>query len=363
MYTGTYFDGKTSKGYSAFIEFLTDGIHISYTDDELNKSMVIWDVDGIHKGHYSNDQRITLKYGEVPLQYLEVSGQDFFKGFIAAYPHKRFNESSLEFLRTKGFKGVMVIGIGFLLLAGLSYFFVLPPLAEFLASKMPIGMEIQLGDKMYDQVMQSYNINQRLTKEANEYWRAMHVSSPYIVNITVVNNSEPNAFALPGGQIIVYDGIIREMNDYDELAGLLAHEYSHVRLHHSTRMMSRNLAGYLFISLLLKDASGTLAVLVTNANSLKELSYSRGLEHQADEGGYDMLQSVHINPDGMLKLFKTLNSYQSKIGLSVPKFISTHPLTEERISYISDRLKKDKTSYSGEQKALKKIWQEMKSDE
>jgi predicted Zn-dependent protease len=126
--------------------------------------------------------------------------------------------------------------------------------------------------------------------------------------------------------------------------------------------MSRNLAGYIFISLLLNDASGTLAVLVTNANSLKELSYSRELEHQADMGGYQLLRSVYIGPDGMLKLFKTLNAYQNKVAINVPQFISTHPLTEERISYIHETLKKDKTSYP-EREDLKAIWHEMKTDD
>lgn len=280
MFSGNYYDGKTSKGYAALIDLTADGISISFTDEEWNKVIVIWDVDQIHKGHYSNNERISLKYGESPLQYVEVNDPGFYAALVAAYPHRQFNERSFEFLRSSGARGVIGITVGFLLLVIVSYFFVLPPVAEFLAGQMPVSMEIQLGDKMYDQIMQNYSIDQRLTKEANEYWRAMNVSSPYIVNITVVHNSEPNAFALPGGQIIVYDGIIREMNDYDELAGLLAHEYSHIKLHHSAKMMSRNLAGYIFISLLLNDASGTLAVLVTNANSLKELSYSRTLEHQ-----------------------------------------------------------------------------------
>ena len=361
MYTGHYYDGKTSKGYSATISLDTDGICIGFTDDELNKIIVIWDVSKIHKGHFSSDHRITLRYGESPVQYLEMNDPGFYQALIKAYPGKKFNESSFEFLRSKGAKGVFAVVVGFIVIILISYTLVLPILAEYLASKMPMPMEEKLGDQMYEQIMQGFTINQRLTKEANAYWRVMHVESPYTVNITVVNEPQANAFALPGGQIIIYDQIIHEMNDYDELAGLLAHEYSHIRLKHSARMMSRNLAGYIFVSLLLNDASGTLAVLASNANSLKELSYSRKLEHQADEGGYELLQSEHISPNGMLKLFQTLKKQKSAI--SIPEFISTHPLTDERISYINDRLKKDTTSYASEHKDLRDIWQEMKEGE
>ncbi len=362
MYNGNYFDGKTSRGYAADIDLNADGLHISFTDSDLKRVVIIWDLAQIHKGHFSNNQRVTLKYGESPIQFLELNDPQFFSALAAAYPHIEFNEPSSEFIRSNGFKGIVAVTIGLVVLAVGSYFFVLPSVAEYFATKMSVEMEVKLGDEMYEDVMKNYHIDQRLTKEANEYWRAMHVKSPYLVNITVVHESEANAFALPGGQIIVYDGIIKEMTDYDEFAGLLGHEYSHIKLHHSARMLCRNLAGYIFISILLNDASGTLAILASNANSLKELSYSRQLEHQADEGGYELLQSKNIDPNGMMKLFETLKKSHNS-SVKVPEFITTHPLTEERIAYIQDRLKKDKVSYSDEHRDLQNIWKEMKSED
>ena len=361
MYTGNYYDGKTSKAQIASIDLTKEGIYISFVDEDLNKEIVVWDVEKIENGHFAKNERITLKYGDSTHQYLEVSDINFYNALISTYPHRRFNDSGFEFLRRSGVKGILAVGIGLIFLIIVSYFMILPPLAEYLAGKMPVNMEVKLGDQMYDKIIDGYSIDQHRTKKVNEYWRAMHVNSSYLVNITVVHEPIANAFALPGGQIIVYDKILDEMTDYDELAGLLAHEYSHIKLRHSTRIMSRNLAGYLFISLLLNDASGSLAVFVSNANSLKELSYSRKLEHQADEGGYDLLRSVNINPKGMLALFEMLNKENNKV--SVPQFISTHPLTEERISYINDRLKKDNQIYPMEYKDLETIWKEIKEQD
>jgi predicted Zn-dependent protease len=258
---------------------------------------------------------------------------------------------------------MVAVALGFAALVTLCYFFVLPPLAEYAAAHMPLQMEAQLGDKVYSQMMETASINQALTKKANEFWRGLDVQSPYLINITVIDEKTPNAFALPGGQIIVYDGIIKEMKDYDEFAALLAHEYTHAFLRHGTRTLSRNLAGYMFVSLLLNDASGTFAVLATNADKLKELSFSRELEHQADVGGYKLLQSKNINPNGMLKLFNTLKGVEDKEGITVPRFISTHPLTTERIDYIQNELKKDTTHYTMYHQDLKDIWNEMKADE
>jgi Zn-dependent protease with chaperone function len=360
LFNAIYFDGKSSRGNVAYVELLQDGIHITYTDADADKTLVVWDVAQIHKGAISNTRKINLKYGPYPHQYLEVEDPTFYEALISAYPYKKFNESDFEFLRSNGFKGLVAITFGFIAVVLLSYFFVLPPVAEFMAARMPQSMEEQIGDKMYNQMVEGYSINQPLTKKANEFWRAMNVESPYTVNITVVSEETPNAFALPGGQIVVFDGIIKEMKSYDEMAALLGHECTHVRLKHTMRSMSRNLAGYLFISILLNDASGTIALLASNANTLKELSFTRELEHQADEGGYSLLRSKQIDPEGMLRLFSTLKKAEG--DMTIPRFMSTHPLTDERIDYIKSQLKRDKATYA-EHADLKQIWDEMKAED
>ena len=367
MFTGLYFDGKSSKGYQCQIEFAPSGIDLRYvvtipfSEDQTEERAITWSLDKIHQGHYTRTEKVTLKYGDFPNQYLEVDNPEFFGALQDYYPQKKFNASDFEFLRKITPGGMIAVALGFAALVALSYFFVLPPLAEFAAGHMPIKMEEELGDRVYEQMMESASINQAQTKEANEFWRALHVQSPYLINITVIHEKIPNAFALPGGQIIVYDGIIKEMKDYDEFAALLAHEYTHAYLRHSVRSLSRNLAGYIFVSLLLNDASGTIAVLATNGNKLKELSFSRELEHQTDAGGYKLLQSKNINPNGMLKLFATLKGVEG--NMTIPRFISTHPLTSERMDYIEGELKKDKTQYTDEHADLKAIWAQMKADE
>jgi predicted Zn-dependent protease len=81
------------------------------------------------------------------------------------------------------------------------------------------------------------------------------------------------------------------------------------------------------VSLLFSDVNGVMAVLADNAQQLHSLSYSRSFEQEADEQGLKILMDNHVNPNGMVKLFEQLEE-ESKV--SIPKIISSHPLTKER---------------------------------
>ena len=125
----------------------------------------------------------------------------------------------------------------------------------------------------------------------------------------------------------MFSGVLNDMKSSNELAALLGHEASHVNQRHSIKMLCRNLAGYMVVSLLFSDVNGVMAVLAENAQQLHSLSYSRAFEQEADEQGLKILMDNKINPNGMVHLFEQLEK-ESKI--SIPKIISTHPLTAER---------------------------------
>jgi beta-barrel assembly-enhancing protease len=117
------------------------------------------------------------------------------------------------------------------------------------------------------------------------------------------------------------------MESSDDLVALLGHEASHVNHRHSIKMLCRNLAGYLVVSLIFSDINGIMAVLADNALQLHSLSYSRAFEHEADEQGLKIVMNNKINPSGMVKLFENL---EKESEISIPKIFSTHPLTNER---------------------------------
>src|SRR5690606_36345304 len=113
-----------------------------------------------------------------------------------------------------------------------------------------------------------------------------------------VDSEEVNAFALPGGKIFVYSGILEKMGSYKELTALLGHEISHVTNRHSLKSMSRNVASSLVLSSVFGDAGGLSVNLISKVNEFKSLDYSRDLETEADNEGLQVMLDNKVDPQG-----------------------------------------------------------------
>lgn len=141
----------------------------------------------------------------------------------------------------------------------------------------------------------------------------------------VVMDDDLNAFALPGGKVFVNAGAIAHTNSEAELAGLMAHELSHAVLSHGFQLMTE---GNLLANAtqFVPYGGGIVADLFT-------LSYSRDMERQADILGTRVLASSGYAADGLRNLMVTLKQQEKS---SPPSWLSDHPLTKERISYLEN---------------------------
>lgn len=155
------------------------------------------------------------------------------------------------------------------------------------------------------------------------------------------------------------------MNDWKQLAGLLAHELAHVDKRHSLKSLSRSLSIYLAVSVLTTDLSGASTVLIDNAFKLNELSHSRSFEKEADDTGFDYLVENNINPVGMVELFEKIEKEESMVlnekSRKVLRYISTHPLTEERILSLKTRISEKGNSKYSENDKARKIFEDIKN--
>ncbi len=100
-------------------------------------------------------------------------------------------------------------------------------------------------------------------------------------------------------------------------------------------MLARNLAGYIFISAMFSDVNGIMTVIAQNAENLQSLSYSRKFETEADTEGLKLMLQNKVNPLGMLSLFQRIKDDEK----ALPSFLSTHPVTDERIKVIKKLIK------------------------
>lgn len=156
-------------------------------------------------------------------------------------------------------------------------------------------------------------------------------SDPDYYHFFVVKKNQINAFAVPGGYIFIYDGLLKRMKSVDELAGVLAHEIAHVERDHyfkdskkTTLADFATLAGIIAgISSGNPDASIAIA---SGANLSYKLKLSREHEKEADISALRYLSRTSFSPSGLANFFKTLSHYERlNSGDAMPPYLSTHP--------------------------------------
>jgi predicted Zn-dependent protease len=323
-YKARYFNGQSSRPFVADVSVNETGIDITYYDEHNHYKQVKWE-KGYIKELQIHSSIVMLQFEG---QQLEVTDRDF----IAAY-RQHSQKSSSRKIRLSTPAIITLSAAGFMALLVLSYFTLLPFVADRVAQHFPVEYEIEMGEKMYNNILAESRVDKHQSAAITRFFKNLNIKSEYPVHIAVIKDTIVNAYALPGGGIIVYDAIIRTMKTPEELAALLAHEYSHVQLKHTTRNVFRSLAGYFFISIIFSDANGLVNLVIDNANQLQNLSYSRELEHEADANGLQILKQNKLATSGMISLFQSLKQSSTQ---DVNEIISTHPDLENRIQFVKE---------------------------
>lgn len=226
------------------------------------------------------------------------------------------------------FLTIALLGVLYLL-----YMLIVPWLSEKLASKVSVKTEQQLGDAVYDALAVNEKEDTAASAVLNDFFKSMQISTPYQIRIAVVDEPVVNAFALPGGRIVVYKALLNKLETYPELAALLSHEFTHIQNKHATKSIFRSMGSKIFISLLFGKMGSVAGVLAHHADNLKNLKYSRSLEKEADMDGLSILVKRKIDPAGFRHLFEHL---KESGGSSLPEVLASHPDTDNRIKYIQE---------------------------
>ena len=170
----------------------------------------------------------------------------------------------------------------------------------------------------------------RLSRVLSRGWSLQVKDCPYQFKVMVVKNKEINAFAFPGGTIVVYTGLLARTHSPEEMAGVLAHEMQHVLNRHATRRMISQSSTLILFSILAGREAGSLGWGGVRALSL--LKFSRDDEAEADRKGLGMLLAAKVDPVGMVRFFSVLEEQSDTPALLT--YFSTHPRTEDRISEL-----------------------------
>jgi hypothetical protein len=151
----------------------------------------------------------------------------------------------------------------------------------------------------------------------------------------IVRNPTVNAFALPGGYITVFSGLIEKATSPEQVAGVLAHEISHVTKRHGINRIVKAVGTAAVIAVTLGDLGGVEEAAIEVLTSVTMNGYGRGDESEADREGVRMLIAARIDPEGLAQFFETLEEEQEG---EIPVWMSTHPAPGGRAQAVRDQV-------------------------
>lgn len=236
-------------------------------------------------------------------------------------------ETSTEFAMRLGLIVVVLLSVMIAILwAGI------PVMTSALARAVPVSVEENLGKTTVDAMVPAAKREDdpALAQTLERLVRAAP-ASPYKFYLIVADDPMVNAFAAPGGYIVMCRGLLEKTRP-EEAAAVMAHEMQHVLGRHSLRALIRNVSLSAAISLATGDPTGAM---VQVGGTLSSLHYQRGDEWNADREGFRLLKAAGLDPNAMISMLETLDKIQGDMPQAI-QYLSTHPLTKDRIARLRD---------------------------
>lgn len=230
------------------------------------------------------------------------------------------------------------------------------------ASSITTGEERRLGDQIAkelyrdpdyldDPVLQEYveGIWLHLQDAARKRGElSPELEERFAWTLLLGKDRQVNAFALPGGYMGVYLGLIGVVSSADELASVLAHETSHITQRHIARLMAQQgrqtplmLASMILGALAATRSPDAAMALMTGGSALavqNQLNFSRAMESEADRMGYSLMAPAGFSPQGFVSMFGKLEQASRLNDNGSWPYLRSHPLTTQRIADMDSRI-------------------------
>jgi beta-barrel assembly-enhancing protease len=334
---GVYFDGETARDYKVRVD--STGTHLQFSGDEL--APVSWSISGLHPiDPPSPGQPFRITHDDKLGARLILRDEAFIQGLVAANSHLKGGYSWRHVGQIFGWTAAGLAG-----LAALGYF-TMTVLPKQVAGLLPQEFRNTTGEQVVKSLTgTSKRCDSTGAREGvSAMMSALSEGGAELppVSIEIYDMSLVNAFAAPGGRIILTRGLINEASTPDEVAGVLAHEFGHVYHLHPEAQLVRIFGLQILASTV---SGGTSGDLVTSAAGLAALlRYTREAEREADLFAREVMTKASVDPLGLKAFFEKLlkleggkpadekgeSSALDRIG----NVFSTHPGTDERIKEI-----------------------------
>ena len=324
---GHYYDGRQAVRHSATLEFAT------------GEATLIYDAE--QRRYRTSCVLVSPKVGRVDRFIALPDGGQFQCGddpTLDLLPQYSRTEGVVAWLEQRVAVAVASVVLIVALLAG-GYQYGLPAAAKHVAAKIPLETEQALGDQALVWLdegdwFQSSELDQDTQDRIRWKFEDLYVDRPYARHYRLEFRESrfigANAFALPGGTIVITDDMVNLAESDEEVLAILAHEIGHVELRHVMRHVLQNTVVGVAAATITGDAA-TLSVAVAGLPSvLAQAEYSRDFETEADDFAFHLLRDHGISPEAFATVMERI---EADCGCEPGEldFLSTHPITRERI--------------------------------
>ncbi len=334
-----------ATGALCCVEISTNGLRVRFDQTSQNSvetSVSFADVS-VSAGGLNHDQ-LVVKWGiGAEARTLYLKDPALISEFRAAAPTELTRDLEETAAKVRQVRSrqrtVWAVVLGVVGALALFLWFGSDLLVGFAVDRIPVEWEQKLGESAY----RDFLLQQTVIKDGpavaavNEITKRLTdkvPDNPYKFEISVVKSDVVNAFALPGGYVVVFTGLMKKAESGEEVAGVLSHELNHVLQRHGLERIVKQLGLIAVVTIVLGDQQGLVGLMKQVGVELLSLKFGRTQETEADVKGLQLLHRAKIDPAGMIRFFERL-SEKDKDRVEI---LSTHPMSESRAVLLKTEL-------------------------
>lgn len=237
------------------------------------------------------------------------------------------------------------IVIGIFAAIGVLAYLSLEGMVSYLEHTIPPSIEEKIGDvflesyKNKDEVEPATAADSRRVERIGQHLVKALDNTKYKYRFHVQSDDEVNAFALPGGNVVVYTGLLRAAKNDSEIAGVLAHEIGHVEKRHTLKRVLRSASWFALFNIAVGGLDTNSAVVLAKAIDLEGLRYNRDQEQEADLTGIRIAYKADYNPAGLIEIFERIKEENPTSDIKALEILSDHPMPSDREETIRKEIK------------------------
>lgn len=338
----------SGQGIPCHVDTTRDGLLLTFSDQRHQPPVlsVPFDQLMLDAGGFDHDQLVVKWAQGGASRTLYIKDIAAIAAFRHAAPpellaHFDRAATSVRQVRTTR-RTVLLAVVGLLVMVGLGAWFGSDALATWAVSLIPPEWEKQIGESAMKDVLAQQEVVREgpvvdAVKEMTTRLTEQIANSPYQFTVTVVKSPVVNAFALPGGSVVVFTGLVKEAKSPEEVAGVLGHEINHVLQRHGMERIVKTLGVMAIAAIVLGDQQGLIGLARQLGVEIITLKYNRDQETEADLTGLRLLHRAKVDPAGMIAFFERLA--QSEKETQRVELLSTHPMSARRAEQLKAELK------------------------